>query len=134
WSTYVNPATDDWACSSIHGITARHVVSAPAFAELLPMLDALLAGRTLYQHSSFDASAIAAACRRSRLPMPEWNWKDSLELARRAWPELKGVAGHGLASLRQHLGLQFSHHDAGEDARACAEVVLHAEEKLRLPV
>lgn len=132
WSTYINPETDDWSCSRIHGITARHVVGAPAFADLLQMLDTLLAGGTVYQHSTFDASAISAACRRSGLEVPGWNWKDSLELARGAWPELKGVAGHGLASLQQHLGLQFTHHDAGEDARACAEIVLRAEEELRV--
>lgn len=47
-------------------------------------------------------------------------------VARRAWPELKGTGGHGLASLKLHLGLIFEHHDAGEDARAAAEVVLRA--------
>lgn len=29
--------------------------------------------------------------------------------------------------MKAHLGLSFQHHDAGEDARAAAEVVLHAE-------
>ncbi|OHV85440.1 hypothetical protein LCM4579_01235 [Ensifer sp. LCM 4579] len=132
WATYVDPMTDDWACSRIHGIEAEKVVGAPSFSELLPMLDALLTQSTIYQHSSFDFSAIAAACRRYGLAMPRWDWKDSLELAQRAWPELKGGAGYGLASLKQHLNLHFTHHDAGEDARACAEVVLRAEEKLRL--
>ena len=45
---------------------------------------------------------------------------------------MKGNSGHGLASLKQRLDLQFTHHDAGEDARACAEVVLRAEERLTL--
>ena len=40
---------------------------------------------------------------------------------------MRGNGGHGLASLKQHLGLEFDHHDAGEDARAAAEVVLRAE-------
>jgi DNA polymerase-3 subunit epsilon len=132
WSTLVNPATDDWCCSRIHGISARDVVGAPTLAELMPLLNSLLCESIVYQHSTFDASAIAAACRRTGLTIPDWNWKDSLELARRAWPELKGGGGHGLASLMQHLDLRFTHHDAGEDARACAEVVLRAEEKLGL--
>ena len=54
-------------------------------------------------------------------------WRDSVHVARAAWPELRGNGGHGLASLKQHLGLVFEHHDAGEDARAAAEVVLRAE-------
>jgi DNA polymerase III epsilon subunit-like protein len=61
------------------------------------------------------------------LSVPEWIWKDSVQVARKAWPELTGNGGHGLASLKRYLGLAFEHHDAGEDARAAAEVVLHAE-------
>lgn len=65
---------------------------------------------------------------------PAWHWQDSVTVARKAWPELKGNGGHGLASLKGHLGLSFDHHDAGEDARAAAEVVLHAERaKSRMP-
>ena len=52
-----------------------------------------------------------------------------VEIARRAWPEFKGNGGHGLGHLKQALSLQFHHHDAGEDARAAAQVVLHAEIK-----
>lgn len=37
--------------------------------------------------------------------------------------------GFGLQSLKEHLGLVFRHHDAGEDARAAAEVVLRARAK-----
>lgn len=58
---------------------------------------------------------------------PAWNWRDSVTAARSAWPELKGNGVHGLASLKAYLGLRFEHHDAGEDARAAAEVVLLAE-------
>ncbi|MFC3119572.1 hypothetical protein ACFOHS_20095 [Jhaorihella thermophila] len=57
---------------------------------------------------------------------PAWNWQDSVAVARRAWPELWGNGGHGLASLKTHLGLEFRHHDGEEDARAAAEVVLRA--------
>ena len=60
--------------------------------------------------------------------MPEWIWKDSVQVARQAWLEQKIKGGHGLASLKSYLGLSFEHHDAGEDARAAAEVVLRAEE------
>ncbi|PWK61977.1 hypothetical protein C7455_1012 [Roseicyclus mahoneyensis] len=61
------------------------------------------------------------------MPVPQWAWRDSVHVARAAWPELRGNGGHGLARLKKHLGLTFEHHDAGEDARAAAEVVLRAE-------
>lgn len=127
WSTHIDPVTDDWSCTRIHGITARTVQGAPSFAEILPRLEAILQGLTVFQHSNFDSIAISAACRDAGLPTPDWHWQDSVRVARSAWPELKGNGGHGLASLKRHLNLCFDHHDAGEDARAAAEVVILAE-------
>ncbi|WP_292069348.1 hypothetical protein [Marivita sp. XM-24bin2] len=72
-----------------------------------------------------------AACEKLGRSEPSWGWCDSVGVARRAWPELKGNGGHRLASLKAYLGLQFEHHDAEEDARAAAEVVLLAERGLR---
>lgn len=127
WTTFVDPKVDHWVFTYLHGISVRTVRGAPAFAEVLHILEDALAGGTVYQHSGFDRSAIAAACGNSGLPVPQWNWRDSVQVARAAWPELRGNGGHGLASLKQHLGLVFEHHHAGEDARAAAEVVLRAE-------
>lgn len=127
WISYVDPRVDRWAFTWLHGISARTVQGAPSFAEVLPVLKDALKGATIYQHSGFDRSAVAAACGNCGLPIPQWEWRDSVHVARAAWPELRGNGGHGLASLKQHLGLVFEHHDAGEDARAAAEVVLRAE-------
>lgn len=130
WVSFVDPNTDDWSCTRIHGITARTVQGAPRFSDLAPHLEEALRGLTVYQHSGFDSSAIAAACRHAGLSQPDWNWNDSVQIARRAWPELKANGGHGLGNLKLHLGLRFEHHDAGEDARAAAEVVMMAEATL----
>ena len=127
WASHVDPQTRDWSCSWVHGITAQDVQGAPVFARVMPVLQRALAGRLVYQHSSFDQGAMAAACALAGLDPPDWHWSNSVVVARKAWPELKGNGGHGLASLKSHLGLRFTHHDAGEDARAAAEVVLHAE-------
>lgn len=127
WRTYVDPQVDRWMFTYLHGISARTVHGAPTFAEVLPILCDALKGVTVYQHSSFDRSAVAAACAKCGSPAPQWDWHDSVHVARAAWPELRGNGGHGLASLKHHLGLAFEHHDAGEDARAAAEVVLLAE-------
>jgi DNA polymerase-3 subunit epsilon len=127
WMTYVDPQVDRWVFTYLHGISARTVHGAPTFAEVLPVLHEALQDGTVYQHSGFDRSAIAAACGHCGIPVPQWVWRDSVHVARAAWPELRGNGGHGLASLKQHLGLVFEHHDAGEDARAAAEVVLRAE-------
>jgi DNA polymerase-3 subunit epsilon len=129
WSSYVDPGPSSWSCTFVHGITAETVRGAPPFAALLPLLEAAVGTRLVFQHSCFDRSAIAHACAEAALEPPDWSWRDSVRVARRAWPELKRPrgTGHGLASLKRHLGLRFRHHDGEEDARAAAEVVLHAE-------
>lgn len=128
WVTYIDPQTSQWVFTGLHGISNSTVRGAPTFAEVLPILEGTLQGLTVYQHSGFDRSAIRAVCVAMGRTEPDWEWQNSVTVARRAWPELKGKGGHGLASLKGYLGLSFDHHDAGEDARAAAEVVLHAED------
>jgi len=113
--------------SDLHGISARTVIGAQTFPEVYAALFRLLDTHHLVQHSRFDERAFAAACTRYGLPKLTSHWTNSVTIARQAWPSLKGAGGHGLANLKKHLGLQFHHHDAGEDARASASVILSAE-------
>lgn len=134
FSMLVNPGTRfDAFKIQLHGIGPDHVMDAPRFPDALNALLPLLTRHHLIQHSNFDKQAINAACGSSGIDAPDLRWSDSVQIARRAWPELKGNGGHGLANLKRTLNLQFHHHDAGEDARAAALVVLHAERHLRLP-
>lgn len=134
FSTLVNPGTRfDPFNIQLHGIGPDHVTGAPRFDEVLGHLFPLLSRHHLVQHSNFDKQAVAAACQWCGIEAPEFRWSDSVRIARRAWPELKGNGGHGLANLKKVLDLEFRHHDAGEDARAAAMVVLHAEAHLRMP-
>lgn len=132
WSTYVNPGTDDWSCSWVHGITPDFVVGCPSFPHVMEVLNNVIGEHVVFQHSSFDRSAINAACVAHARAVPDWEWRDSVRVARTAWPELRGNGGHGLSSLKQYLGLTFRHHDGEEDARAAAEIVLRAERLTRL--
>lgn len=120
--------------TELHGISAETVRGAGRFPEVYEDLFEILNSHNLVQHSSFDEKAISAACARYDVPMITSHWTDSVKVARRAWPELRGAGGHGLANLKKHLGLQFHHHDAGEDARAAATVILKAEAALGAPL
>lgn len=131
FSTLVNPGTRfDAFNTQLHGIGPEHVAGAPRFGEALGDLFPLLSRHHLVQHSSFDKRAVAASCQSCGLEAPNFRWSDSVQIARRAWPELKGNGGHGLGNLKKVLRLDFHHHDAGEDARAAAMVVLLAEAHL----
>lgn len=131
YSTYIDPCTPfAYGNTRLHGIDAETVSGAPTFVELLPELRLILETHPLVQHSRFDEKAFDTACRLAELPVLKSVWTDSVAVARKAWPELRGNGGHGLANLKKVLGLHFRHHDAGEDARAAAEVVLKAEASL----
>ena len=134
FSILVNPGTRfDPFNIQLHGIGPDHVIDAPHFPDAWDAMLPLLTRHHLVQHSSFDKRAVASACDFCGLAAPDLRWSDSVVIARRAWPELKGNGGHGLANLKRTLNLDFHHHDAGEDARAAAMVVLHAERHLKMP-
>lgn len=134
FSMLVNPGTRFDAFNiQLHGIGPDHVVDSPRFSDALKALLPLLTNHCVIQHSNFDKQAMNAACGFCNIDTPDLRWSDSVQIARRAWPELKSNGGHGLANLKRKLNLQFHHHDAGEDARAAALVVLHAELHLRIP-
>ena len=114
---------DEDFTAQIHGIDARKVAGMPTFQQLYPQVAGRLSGVVVAHNAGFDRSAIEAACRAGGLPPPQGVWLDSLAVARQAWPQL---SSHSLPSVARHLSIQFRHHDAAEDARAAAEIVLRA--------
>ena len=114
----------------IHGIDEETIKSSPSFPDVIENLRSVLEAHTIIQHSNFDKQAMDLACHFHELPKLNTSWLDSVKISRRAWPEFIGNGGHGLANLKTELDLKFRHHDAAEDARAAAEVVLLAEKKL----
>lgn len=124
WSWLVHPQTYFSAANmAIHGIRPGDVTHAPDWSAIHARVADVLGGEIVVSHTAFDVTAITRAClSHGRVPI-EARWLDSVRVARRAFPELKGRGGHGLANLKGVLGLQFDHHDAGEDARAAGCVV-----------
>jgi DNA polymerase III subunit epsilon len=135
FSLLVNPRCDYASFNTqLHGISAAKTDTAPDFAQVMAQLAPLMARYPLVQHSTFDQRAVAAAAAHYDLILPPMSWVNSVTIARKAWPEWLGRGGHGLGHLKKQLSLEFTHHDAGEDARAAAQVVLLAEEKLQRPL
>ena len=127
YKTLVNPLTHfDGFNVSIHGITAEMAAEAPPFNRAVIPYMKLMTSHKIIHHSPFDKRAFKTAFEDNDMPFPDMQWHDSVIIARRAWPEFKGDGGHGLANLKIKLGLDFEHHDAEEDAKAAAMVVLAA--------
>ena len=110
----------------LHGIGHAEVHCAPAFDDVFAELFDWLDGGVLVSHTFFDRSALDGAARKYGLPIVPVTWLDSVAIARRAWPEKRGRGGYRLAKLAADLGISFKHHDALEDAKAAAGVVLYA--------
>jgi DNA polymerase-3 subunit epsilon len=123
---YIRPPGMRFASFNIafHGIGPDHVRNAEEFPAVLAKLAPRLSGRTVLAHNAaFDMSVVRNTCDVYGLPYPEFDYLCTVKLARQSWPEL--TSGK-LNDVCAHLGIQFKHHDAGEDAYACAALTLEA--------
>ena len=111
-------------CTKVHGITKEAVASSPSFQDIYPVVFKMLDNCDLFAHNaSFDAAVLKASCESRGLETPAFNQYCSVEMSRKAWPEL---TYHRLDALCEHFNITFKHHNAIEDATACALIVLIA--------
>ncbi len=109
---------------SIHGIRWREVRDQPTFEERWSAIAAYVGGRTVVSHNAaFDMSVLRSALDRYGISYPHLGYGCTLVMARRLWPRLES---HRLDAVARRLGIEFKHHDALEDARACALIALRA--------
>jgi len=129
WAKYVDPEDYfDGFNVSIHGIDESVVDGAPTFAELADTLHSRLDGKVVVCHTHFDRVAMCRAAQRYGLSALDWTWLDSASVARRTWNEC-AWRGYGLLNVCQMIGYEFKPHDALEDAKAAAQVLLAASKK-----
>jgi DNA polymerase-3 subunit epsilon len=108
---------------SIHGITARDVVQAPYFRDIWPTMMEQFNGPLVAHNAGFDMSVIRHELDAECIPYPETDYFCTLVISRITWPQ---YPAHNLDRVAQHLGIDFNHHDALEDARACALIAIEA--------
>lgn len=126
WKTYVDPQDYfDGMNVSVHGIHESTVVGSPTFPELSDVLGGWLGNSVVVTHTHFDRTALYQAAGKHGIEMPSCTWLDSARVARRAWEEF-AHRGYGLSNVCRAIGYEFKHHDALEDAKAAAIVVLAA--------
>jgi len=129
WKTYVDPEDFfDEINISIHGIDETTVKGAPTFQDIASQICSYLDGRIVVCHTHFDRVAIHQACAKYDLHVPTCTWLDSARVTRRTWEQF-AHRGYGLANVCAAIGYQFAQHDALEDAKAAAHILLAAIEK-----
>jgi DNA polymerase-3 subunit epsilon len=126
WKSYVDPEDEFTGFNiAIHGIDESMVAGAPTFVGIWEFLNFSLADHIVCCHTSFDRTSINKACTKYSLPIPNWTWLDTARVARRAWPKF-AHKGYALRRLTKFIGYTFRHHDALEDAKASATILLAA--------
>ena len=126
WTSLVNPKDYFEPMNiSIHGIEESDVKKAPLFPKIYEGIKARTKNLVVVSHTTFYLVALEQAVKLHKLKEFECDWLDTASVARRAWKEFSQT-GYGLGNLASEFGFKFNHHDAGEDARVCGEILVKA--------
>lgn len=110
----------------VHGISSADVASANTFEELWSELKPWFDDNYLVAHNAaFDMRVLRAALNYYDLAVPYAEYFCSVSLSRKIW---KHLPSHSLGVVSQYHNIQFNHHRAGDDAKACAIITLKAFE------
>ncbi|WP_019902935.1 3'-5' exonuclease [Methylobacterium sp. 77] len=108
----------------VHGILPADVRNQPEFPEVIAeFLPDLSSGLVLAHNAGFDMGVLRASLHAYGMTVPAFSSLCTLQIARKVFPAPEGC---GLGKVAARLGIRFEHHDAGEDAYACAEIALAA--------
>ena len=107
----------------IHGITPDMVRNADTWdtlyeTEILPRIS----GTVIAAHNAaFDMSALRHVLDAYGMEYPESRYICTYKAAKKTWENLEN---HKLNTVSDHLHFQFQHHNAQEDALACANILI----------
>lgn len=108
----------------IHGITEEDVKDQPEFDELWKEIYPHIKGKVLIAHNaSFDISVLRHMLDTYSIRYPVHSYFCSVIAARKTWPNL---LSYKLNAVAEHLGIEFEHHNALEDAYVSASIIIEA--------
>lgn len=108
----------------VHHITPDMVQQAPTFPEVWPLIAQYFNPYSLIvaHNAAFDNRVLSACLAYYNLAQPDYLTLDTVRSSRLCYPELPN---HKLNTVAAHLGITFDHHDALEDSRTCALILIH---------
>lgn len=116
----VNPKTDYWKFTHVHGITYEHVRNCKDFGQIWPSIQHYIENKVVVAHNGhrFDFKVLDATLEHYGITVPNYSKVDTLQI----W-------GAGLAKLCEAYDIDLDHHDALSDSRACAKLYIkHLQE------
>jgi DNA polymerase-3 subunit epsilon len=111
----------------IHGIRPEDVAAAASWQRQLPDLAAFTGDDVLVAHNAgFDMAVMRSACEVTATEVPPHRYLCSVKVSRKTYD----IPSHRLPLAAAAAGHRsFVHHDASEDAEACAAIIVDASRR-----
>lgn len=126
--TLIKPETEFfWKNIQIHGIRPADVAQAPKFPEVWEQIAQYYNPKSLIvaHNAPFDNGVLKGCLDYYNLEQPEFLSLCTARTSRKLYPEFPN---HRLNTMCEKLAIRLdNHHDALEDSRACAEILLRQE-------
>lgn len=127
--TLIQPETSfAWKNIQIHGIRPEMVEKSPKFPEVWEIIQQYynLNSLIVAHNASFDTGVLAGCLDYYGLEKTNYLSLCTVRTSRKLYPEF---ANHRLNTVCKHLEIPLeNHHDALEDSRACAKILLRQEQ------
>jgi DNA polymerase III subunit epsilon len=122
----IRPPTPDFWFTWLHGISWQDVREAPSFGDVWPEIESRVAAADFLaaHNASFDRGVETACCAANGVTKIARPWVCTVQLARHMWD----IRPTKLPDVCRYLAIGLDHHRAESDARACAEIVIAAEQ------
>jgi DNA polymerase-3 subunit epsilon len=118
----INPETwFDYFNIKIHGITEEKVKDKPTFKDVWPEVLPYLQRMIFAHNARFDIAVLLSMLDKYQIEIPSGLYGCSLAMSRRTW---YNEPSYSLENLCNKFDILPGKHDAGEDSRACAELVI----------
>lgn len=129
WESFLDPE-DEFSRfhTYIHGIECSTVKGAPKFSEIAHIVSNYISNQVVICHTHFDRVSVQRTYEKYDMNCPNTIWLDTAKVARRAWDKF-AWSGYGLINICTEFGYKYKYHDALEDAKAAAFVLLKAIEE-----
>ena len=117
-------------CVQTHGLHYKDVKDAPDFKTIWDKVDKIIDGSPIIAHNaSFEKSCINA-CHEEFGTNNEYEYIDTLKMARKYLPN---ISNHKLDTVSEAIGHDLkNHHNALDDAIACANIFIKLNKKHKL--
>jgi DNA polymerase-3 subunit epsilon len=106
---------------SLHGITEKDIYNKPEFKDLWFEIKEYFNNKIVFAHNaSFDIYVLRDLLDYYKIDHPKIKFACTVNLSQKIW----NLKDYKLETVANHLNYKFNHHNALEDAKVCAEIVL----------